>query len=397
MQITNQAQTKSHPALVIEYTDNLEGFKGWLAIDSLCHSMCAGGMRVQPGLSREHLISMAANMTRKMQIAGLRVDGAKCGIDYDPAAPGKKEAMKRFLQAIRPYIQTIYSMGPDLNVEMAELEEAGLALGIRSVKMAIAAAQGWEIDYYLERAAILNTPINDWGWPLGKLRAGYGVAASALAVLKYLKIPAPEATVSLQGFGTLAKATAFGLLEDNCRIIAIADRQKSLLNLDKYSVDFQQLLHTEGGFLPTTLEKDIPPQPSEAITDIKCDILIPAAVENTITREIAECLDVKAVVPGANLAVSRSAQQILHQRDIIVIPDFLAGSGGSLSMEGLFGPSEHPAPTEVLIHVKKRMARMTKEVIKMSKDERTTPTQAALKICAQRQCRPNTRPYGKIH
>ena len=96
------------PEIVLEYTDPLEGFKGWLVIDRTVHRICAGGMRVQLGLTREHLIEMARNMTRKMLIADLRVDGAKCGIDYNPASPGKMAAVGRFLQAISPYIKDIY-------------------------------------------------------------------------------------------------------------------------------------------------------------------------------------------------------------------------------------------------------------------------------------------------
>ena len=106
---------KKKPELTVEYTDPLEGFKGWLVIDSLTHRMAAGGMRVQRGLSREVVEDLAATMTLKMRIAGIRADGAKCGIDYDPASPRKEEAMLRFIRAIRPYLLERYSMGPDLN------------------------------------------------------------------------------------------------------------------------------------------------------------------------------------------------------------------------------------------------------------------------------------------
>ena len=164
--------------IVVEYTDQMEGFRGWLAIDRQVHRLSAGGMRVQPGLTREHLVEMARNMTRKMRIADLRVDGAKCGIDYDPTSPGKAAAVKRFLSAIRPFVETVYSMGPDLNIDMNELQSAARDLGIPSVKMAIARAQGWDLDYFLERSQVLEREIE--GLSLSRLRAGYGVAAAAL-------------------------------------------------------------------------------------------------------------------------------------------------------------------------------------------------------------------------
>ena len=69
-----QQNKEKSPALVIEYTDAEEGFQGWLVIDTLDHNLCAGGMRVQPGLSRDRLARMARNMTCKMRICGLRVE-----------------------------------------------------------------------------------------------------------------------------------------------------------------------------------------------------------------------------------------------------------------------------------------------------------------------------------
>jgi glutamate dehydrogenase/leucine dehydrogenase len=214
------------PALVFEYIDPLEGFKGWFVRDRICHRLCAGGMRVQKGLSCERLIDMARNMTRKMQIANLRVDGAKSGIDYDPGAPGKTEAVARFLLAIRTYIESSYSMGPDLNMEMEELENIAQKAGIPSVKMAIACAQGWDLEYYLERSSILRHEVD--GSSVSRLRAGYGLASAVLAVLDYLEINNTQATVAIQGFGTLAKAAASRLDKAGVRIIGIADIEKCL-------------------------------------------------------------------------------------------------------------------------------------------------------------------------
>ena len=209
------------PAMVIEYTDPLEGFKGWLVRDRFCHQICAGGMRVQPGITRQKLIDMARNMTLKMQVAGIRVDGAKSGIDYDPDAPGKGAAITRFLQAIEPFIKCCYSMGPDLNVEMDELEKAAAKTGIPSVKMAVAGAQGWAMDYYLARSEIVQQEVE--GWSISRLRAGYGVAAAVLAMLDFIKIPHTGASVAIQGFGTLAKAAAWRLAKAGVNIVGLAD------------------------------------------------------------------------------------------------------------------------------------------------------------------------------
>lgn len=390
-----QQLNERSPALVIEYTDAEEGFQGWLVMDTLDHHLCAGGMRVQPGLSRDRLAKMARNMTCKMRICGLRVDGAKSGIDYDPAAPGKRAAMARFIAAIRPYIVSRYSMGPDLNVDMAELESIGRELGLVSVKMAIAGAQGLELSAFNERYRILAQEFE--GWPLGKLRIGYGVAVATLAALDHLGIPYATASVVIQGFGNLAKAAAFGLARKGVRIVALADRQKCIVSESGQGLDIRQLLETPGPLLP---EKDYGSgarvTAREEICHIPCDILIPAAVEKTITEQVAGQLRVKAVVPGANLAVTPEADDLLYQRGIVVLPDLLSGSGGSLSMEGLFAPKEHPEPVNVLDHVERRMRELVKQILARGRAEQISPARAALRACGETVPQPG-RPYGDPH
>ncbi|MDW7774479.1 MAG: Glu/Leu/Phe/Val dehydrogenase dimerization domain-containing protein [Desulfobulbaceae bacterium] len=394
-EMTDIEKEKS-PALVVEYSDAGEGFQGWLVIDSLDHRLCAGGMRVQQGLTRERLVRMARNMTCKMRICGLRVDGAKCGIDYDPAAPGKHAAISRFMAAIRPFICSCYSMGPDLNVEMAELEAIARGIGLPSVKMAVAGAQGWELAYFSRRYQVLGREIN--GWPLGKIRAGYGVAAAALAMLDHLAIPCPQASVAVQGFGTLARAAALGLVRQGVRITAIADRDKCIVAGNGAGLDMEQLLCTSGPLLPENgFGGGVTVAAREELYRVPCDILIPAAVENTINEKVAARLQVKAVVPGANLAVTGEADQLLYQRNIPVLPDLLAGSGGSLAMEGLFAPEEHPQPAEILAHVGRRMTRLVRRTLARSRTEKTTPALAALRICEETVPQPGTRPYGRLH
>lgn len=381
------------PALLVEYTDPLEGFRGWLVVDSLDHRLCAGGMRVQKGLTAERLVRMARNMTCKMRICGLRVDGAKSGIDYDPAGPGKKEAMARFMAAIKPFVESRYSMGPDLNVDMAELEAIGTSLGLPAVKIAVARAQEWDDDYFLERYALLAREVD--GRPLGRLRIGYGVAVAALAVMDYLKVSPDEAHVAIQGFGGLARAACFGLARRGVRIRAIADAQKCVIAENDQGLKVTQLLETEGPLLPVRGYPDtIRIAPSEEIYRVPCDILVPGAVEKTITEEVARKLPARAVVPGANLAVTAEAQYILHERGILVVPDFLAGCGGSLSMEGLFGPEEHPEPADILAHVEKRMSRLVSDILVRSHAENITPTRAAERTCAEAVSQPGVRPYG---
>ncbi len=385
---------KREPEVIVEYTDPLEGFKGWLVIDALSHRLCAGGVRVQAGLSRECVAQLARNMTLKMRITGIRADGVKSGIDYDPHSPGKTEALYRFVRAIRPYVLERYSLGPDLNVKLNELDRIGSRLGIPSVKMAIAKAQGFDLPYFLERYNLLKSPIDHV--TLGRLRSGFGLAAACLGALDFLKIPYEEATVAIQGFGGLGSACAYSLDRSGVKVVGLADEEKSLISTNRHPLDIKNLVNNATDGL-------IPKRPGQGdygdrkrIYDVACDVLIPAAIEDAIVLDNAETISAKGIVPGANLAVTEEAEKLLSDLDVIVIPDFVAGCGGSLSMDGLFGPKDPPSVQNVLDHVEKRMRTIVKTVLERSQKDGIRPREAALNLCSEATVYPGARPYGPL-
>jgi glutamate dehydrogenase (NAD(P)+) len=387
-------QTDARRLLIVEYTDPDEQFQGWLVIDDFGNSMCAGGMRVQAGLSREHVIAMARNMTMKMRICGLPIDGAKCGINYPPGSTGKKAAMTRFMAAIRPYIEERYSMGPDLNTNMDELEGIAHDLGLPSVKMAIAKAQGLDIPTFQARYDILCQPAIH-SWSLGRLRAGFGVAMAALATLQALAIPIKGARIAVQGFGNLAKAAIVALSEAGVLITAIADAEKCLLVNPGHLLPLHELLDHPGTLLPP-ITKHVSYQilDKQAIMSQDCDLLILAAVENVITKTNADSIKAKSVIPGANLAVTADGDAALFARGVVALPSFVAGCGGSLSMNGLFGPSQPPTPRQVLDYISKAMHAMVNKILQKSSTEGINPTQAATLLCQEINPALGQKPYA---
>lgn len=388
----NTEQNK--PELVVEYVDPVEGFKGWLAIDKFAHELCAGGIRVQKGLTRECVEKLAATMTLKMRIAGIRADGAKCGIDYDPASPGKEEAIFRFVRAIRPYIYERYSMGPDMNTTMPELDKIVARLDIPSIKIAVAHAQGLDYDNFLQRIETLKQPAGHA--VLGKLRAGSGLASACLGVLEYLNISCADAKVVIQGFGGLASGAAYCLAQEGVQIIAASDREKSLVSAHNKFLDIDKLLQqATDGLIPETKTTGSYGD-RNLIYNIPCDVFIPAAIEKSITAQVARTMQVKAVVCGANLAITPEAEQILHERGILVIPDLVAGCGGSLSMEGLFGPVFKPSVQDVLNFVDIKMRSIVQQILERSQVDKVPTREAALRLCAETVIYPGTRPYGSL-
>lgn len=392
---TDQRATQAlEPAVFLEYTDPLEGFKGWLVIDGVNHPLAAGGLRVQKSLTGEHLKKMARNMTKKMRVWGLPINGAKSGLAYDPASPGKDEAIRRFMQAIKPYMAERYSMGGDLNTTMPRLDEIAQSLGVSSIKIAVAKAQGMALPYFEERYSILDQPaIGDWS--LGKLRAGYGVGMAGLALLDYLGIVPGTATAAVQGFGTLAKASIVGLRQAGVRIVAIADATQCIVASGDRELDLDALLATAGTLLPNAAERaGYTVLSSEAIISVEADVLMLEAIENAVTGENSAQVRARGVVPGANLAVSTEAQRQLHKRGVPVLPCFVAGSGGTVAMNGLFGPDEHPSPAQVLDYVQQAMSEMIGRILHYSEIQGLTPTEIAEHMVAEEPPVQRTRPYA---
>ena len=394
----NMKNTKNNSELILEYTDPVEGFKGWLVIDSMTHRLAAGGLRVQQGLTCECVQRLAATMTLKMRIAGIRADGAKSGIDYDPSSPGKHEALFRFIRAIKPYMEERYSMGPDLNTTMPELDAVCQRLGLPSIKHAVAKNQQLDEMAFAQRTDLLTTPVGHA--TLGRLRSGAGVSASCLAMLEFLGIPPQKGTVAIQGFGGLAAGAAYFLHQAGVRIVGLADREKSLVSINGTPLDISSLLAAqkegEQGMIPTANNPKAVYADNTKIYDLSCDIFVPAAIERAVDKEVAEHIQVKAIASGANLAVTEEAEQILHERAIPVIPDMVAGCGGSLSMEGLYGPENLPTAEEVLAHVDRKTRNIVTTMLQRSQQDNISPREAALRLCAEAPLYPDTRPYGSL-
>ncbi len=383
------------PELVVEYVDRVEGFRGWLVIDSLTHRLCAGGLRVQKGLTRESITRLARNMTLKMRIAGIRADGAKSGIDYDPLSPGKDQALERFFRAIVPYMLERYSVGPDMNTTMAELNAIAARFGLPSIKIAVARAQGFSDREFAKRLQVLSRPagLNT----LASFRAGAGLGYACLGTLDFMGIPCRRATVTVQGFGGLASGAIWCLNQAGIKIIAVSDREKMIKTYENNPLDVEKLFkYSRHGLISLVDDYGGVLAENTKIHEIECDVFIPAAMEGTVTEKEARTMRARAVVCGANLAVTPEAEEILHQRGILLVPDMVAGCGGSLSMAGLFGPAKVPTEQEVLNFVDEHMRDMVYRVCKRSKNTGISPRKAALQLCAEAPLMPGEKPYGPL-
>lgn len=377
---------------VIVYTDDAENFHGFLAFCGHDHRLAVGGLRVQPGLQADTIAALAQTMWRKERLLGLAADGAKAGIDYDPASTGARDAVRRFLGFLRPHLEGRLSLGPDLGSHWDEIESLARAEGIPSLKMAVARAQGLDpIDFH-RRLDVLDEVIG--GRTVGQRRAGHALAHAALGTCEHLGTARRELRVGIQGFGTVGRAAAQSFDDVGARLVAVSDERGCLL--DDGGIDVAALLVT-----PHAVSVVRRPPPGTVVVsrrllfDQPLDVLVLAATENAVSPAQAATLAAPAVVVGANLGLCADSEQILHRRGILVVPDFVAGCGGSASMDALFGPSTCPRGRQLLDQVGLRMRELVGEILVEARRLAVTPREAALALSQAHPVPAGHRPYGR--
>jgi glutamate dehydrogenase/leucine dehydrogenase len=378
------------PAELLVYEDRQEGFRGFLAYAGQAAPLAAGGFRVQKGLRGETIAALAEAMALKERVLALNVDGAKCGIDYDPASPGKHAAMRRFLRFLEPHLRGRLSLGPDMGTDFGEIEALARQEGISSVKAAIARAQGLAHADVLARLKLLDESVGPL--TLGQRRAGHALAQAALVALRHVAAAARQPSCALQGFGTLGRAAALSLHEAGVLITAIADEHGGV-RCDA-GLDVRRMLAVAAGRPVAEDSGEGTAAQRTAPFRLPVDAVVLAACEEGMGMRDAMELQAATVVVGANRGLSDAVEALLHERGIVVVPDFVGGAGGSAAMDALFAPAVATGTRSVLDRTAAVADVLTDSVLTRARAARTSPRQAALALARERRLPRDARPYG---
>lgn len=368
---------------LIEYSDPVDGTRGWLVYGDTRQRLAAGGCRVQPGLDAATLGTLADRMALKQRVLGINVAGAKCGLDLDPRTPDKSAVLRRFFTFLREELATRYSMGPDMGTGWPELNRHAEAIGLPSIKYAIKTAQRLADDEFERRMAVLEAPVR--GMPLSARRAGHALAHAGIAAARCTG----TLTVALQGFGNLARGAACTLTEDGARVVAVGDEHGTVADPD--GLDVAAMLASPPG-------TPVPAMPSGGraaeLFTVPADVLVLAGPADAMTTAQAARLPVPTVVVGANCGLAETTEQALAERGVVVVPDFIGGIGGSASMEVLFGPRECPGPGQALDALATLMNDLVADIVAQARRSGVSPRSAATRLAAGSTADPEAPPYG---
>ena len=318
----NVIERLRHPAMVhrvalpLERDDgSVEVLTGYRAQHDGVRGPYKGGLRYHPSVTEDECIGLSMWMTWKCAVMDIPYGGAKGGVVVDPKAlsDGEKERLtRRFAQELRPVI------GPNTDVPAPDM-------GTDAQTMA------WFMDAYsMQEGETIPGVVTGKppviGGSYGREEApGRSVAIIAREVSRYNDRPLSEATVAVQGFGSVG-ANAARLLDDwGANVVAVSDVNGAAYDPD--GLDTRAIpTHEEEPEAVTQYADDV--LPNDELLELDVDILIPAAVGNVITEENADDVRADVVVEGANGPTTFAAGTVLNERGIEVIPDILANAGG---------------------------------------------------------------------
>ena len=292
------------PSRIIHIHRPSAGLRAILVVDNTACGIAIGGVRMAPDVSLDECFHLARAMTFKNAAAGLPHGGGKSVICEDPRMPlEKKEGLIRaFAQSIRDIAD--YVPGPDMGTD--EL------------------CMGWVKDE-IGRAAGLPAAVG--GIPLDELGAtGYGLAACIDVARRFIDLDLNGARVVVQGFGAVGKHAARFLAEKGARLIAASDTSGTVI--DERGIEVAALIaHKDAGGTVRDYQQG-KKDTVDAVIDVACDIWIPAARPNVINEDNVARLKTRMVPQGANIPCTPRAEELLRQRGILVVPDFIANAGG---------------------------------------------------------------------
>ncbi len=343
------------PARVIQYYSPRERFRAVLVVDNTALGPAVGGVRVSPRVTADEVLRLARTMTLKNSLAGLPHGGAKAGIIADPAEMDKERTFRVFARMIRDCVD--YIPGPDM--------------GCNETAMA------WIHD---ETGRAVGLPEEIGGLPLDKLGAtGFGLAESAEVAAPLVGIDLKGARVAIQGFGSVGKAAARFLADKGAILVAVSDSRGGVHDPD--GIDLQALARAKEGSGSVVTYGKGRRMPTEELFGVACDILLPAATPDVIHKGNVSNIVARLILQGANIPVTAEAEEILHWRGVLIVPDFIANAGGVImaAME-YAGKSEQEAFTTIGEKIRKN----TRLVLEKSTAEKSLPRAAAVALALER-------------
>jgi glutamate dehydrogenase (NAD(P)+) len=301
---------------VVMDTGTVKAFEGYRVTHNIARGPSKGGIRYHPDVSLSEVKSLAMWMTWKCALMNIPFGGAKGGVICNP-----KELSQMELQKLtrRYTTEIINEIGPEKDIPAPDV-------GTDPSVMA------WIFDTYSMNkghsvlGVVTGKPLNVGG-SLGRLEAtARGAMYCIREAIRKQELSFDGLRVAVQGFGNVGSYVAKFMHDQGAKVIAVSDSTSGIYNPDGIDVELALAHKQETGALAGL--RGTEPVSNEDLLLLECDVLAPCALEQVITSENADKVKARIICEGANGPVTPTADEILDERGILVLPDILANAGG---------------------------------------------------------------------
>jgi glutamate dehydrogenase (NAD(P)+) len=312
-------QTKRQ--LVVSIPVKMDGgdvkvFEGYRVQHNIARGPAKGGIRFHPNVSLDEVKALASWMTWKCATVGIPYGGGKGGVICDPKSMSQSELerlTRRYAFEIAPVI------GPDRDIPAPDVytDEQTMAWIMDTISM---------VRGHTELGVVTGKPLS-LGGSAGRGEATARGALYALREACRVKgMSLKEARVAVHGFGNAGAHVARLVAADGARVVALADSQSGVAN--EQGIDVQAALRHKAETKTLKGLANATEIAGDDVLTIDCDVLLPSALENSITLKNVEGVKAKIIAELANGPTTPGADRVLADRGVFLVPDILANAGG---------------------------------------------------------------------
>jgi len=356
---------------------SLKIFEGFRVHHSTLRGPAKGGIRYSPDVTLDEIKALAFLMTFKTSLLNLPLGGSKGGVTVDTKDLSKKELER----LTRRYTAEIINMiGPDIDIPAPDMYTDSTTMA-------------WIMDTYSMQkgrtipGVVTGKPV-EIGGSVGRVEAtGTGMAYLLEYLSQKLNYELSEMNIVIQGFGKVGSVVAKQLCNISCNLIAVSEKEGGIYSPDGLNINEMLKWKQQGNLLKDYEGKNISTITNDELLSTKCDVLIPAAVENQIYSKNADKIECNILLEGANSPTTSQADAILNEKGITIVPDILANSGGVCVSYFEYIQDIHSyfwGLERVNREMKNILIKTFEDVYKLSKEMRVSLRTAAFAISTKR-------------
>ena len=295
------------PEKILEVYNPKVGMRGFVVIDSTSLGPAKGGIRMTPSVTIDEVSRLARAMTWKCALADLPFGGGKSGImanDKQISPKKKQDIVKAFSEAIKSVCPNEYVAAPDMNMAEEEMKTFVNANG--------------------SKKSATGKPADLGGLPHELGSTGIGVFYAGEVAAEHINLNLKGATVAIEGLGNVGTFAAESFNKAGAKIVGISDSKGLLYHKDGIDIKkIEQVKKKTGSVINYTPGKVLP---NKDLIGLNVDILVTAAIPDLIKISDVNKIKSKLILEGSNIPMTFEVENKLHDKGILVIPDFVANA-----------------------------------------------------------------------